>query len=680
MQNGAEVRSEVVEQSIRETLHNLNKELAQDLEAVWNEAKRRLLESQHSAYGHSAGLTHSERVESNLSKLIPIERRGVDINATELFILSATACLHDNGKRDPLTEDHGKTGADDVRKNYPSYRLDKMQAHIVSLIIETHTNPRDRLYKLPKRHTIGNQTVHLRKLAALFCLANLLDCGYDRILKGADQNKLVTRFRRQVAGWDFAPSDRDTILIKAVPQDYNAEEDFQRGFQDLQREFEPITMELREAGYPYKLKPWIDDTYLKKIATTAGTQVRFSPGLDFYHESDKDIFKGRNTEILRLRWNVLNEASPISLLVGSSGAGKTSLIQAGLFPKLRRTGWQLAYCRLPIAGLTNQIVRNVWQQLLIGEPLPRTILETFERISKRYKDTKILIVLDQFENAFGEGESLNLEQALFAVMARRFPNIHVLISCQSEFYVNLADFFQKALISRRDIPECALSFLSRQGAKEAIEALLASLGIGVSPIPKIGTSLTDFILDDIKAQGRGFYPPYLQIVGTVLSEASQKTGKIITLELYMQQGRASTIIGRFLLNQLGKFGDRRELAEAILKALVGAGGLIKQRTLDELVQELRIDAASLREILVKMRRLVRPLESGRFEIIHPYLAQLVDQELVKEKERELKRVRDYLFSKSREYASTKKFPSPSELARLYLFRDHIRPMIRSLVC
>ena len=57
------------------------------------------------------------------------------------------------------------------------------------------------------------------------------------------------------------------------------------------------------------------------------------PGLAAYDEAASDFFHGRDTdaeELLRLV-----RLAPLTVLYGKSGLGKSSLLQAGLFPRLR---------------------------------------------------------------------------------------------------------------------------------------------------------------------------------------------------------------------------------------------------------------------------------------------------------------------------------------------------------
>ena len=57
------------------------------------------------------------------------------------------------------------------------------------------------------------------------------------------------------------------------------------------------------------------------------------PGLKFYDEASRRYFRGRRKEAAVLLRMV--QHSPLTLLWGKSGLGKSSLLRAGLFPLLR---------------------------------------------------------------------------------------------------------------------------------------------------------------------------------------------------------------------------------------------------------------------------------------------------------------------------------------------------------
>jgi hypothetical protein len=71
------------------------------------------------------------------------------------------------------------------------------------------------------------------------------------------------------------------------------------------------------------------------------------PGLEAFDEASERFFNGRGTESAELRRLVLQ--APLTVLFGASGLGKTSLVQAGLFPLLRKDHLLPVYVRLDFA-------------------------------------------------------------------------------------------------------------------------------------------------------------------------------------------------------------------------------------------------------------------------------------------------------------------------------------------
>ncbi len=81
------------------------------------------------------------------------------------------------------------------------------------------------------------------------------------------------------------------------------------------------------------------------------------PGPAAYGENDASFFHGRTAETAELLR--LIRAEPASVLYGLSGLGKTSLLQAGLFPRLRADGWLPVRLRLDHADDALPLSRQV---------------------------------------------------------------------------------------------------------------------------------------------------------------------------------------------------------------------------------------------------------------------------------------------------------------------------------
>jgi len=140
------------------------------------------------------------------------------------------------------------------------------------------------------------------------------------------------------------------------------------------------------------------------------------PGLEAFDEASERFFNGRGNESAELRRLVLQ--APLTVLFGASGLGKTSLVQAGLFPLLRKEQLLPVYVRLDLRDrgtpLIDQVKSALQTQIHIRQVdapsfngteslwqyLHRAGLELW---SEHNRLLTPLFVLDQFEEVFTLG-------------------------------------------------------------------------------------------------------------------------------------------------------------------------------------------------------------------------------------------------------------------------------------
>jgi len=77
-------------------------------------------------------------------------------------------------------------------------------------------------------------------------------------------------------------------------------------------------------------------------------------GLQFFDEGDSDLFFGRETLTAKLVHR-LQDANFLSVIVGASGSGKSSLVRAGLVPAIKKGGALINGTRLPESSTTWQV-------------------------------------------------------------------------------------------------------------------------------------------------------------------------------------------------------------------------------------------------------------------------------------------------------------------------------------
>ncbi|AFZ14084.1 peptidase C14 caspase catalytic subunit p20 [Crinalium epipsammum PCC 9333] len=119
-------------------------------------------------------------------------------------------------------------------------------------------------------------------------------------------------------------------------------------------------------------------------------------GLYPFEEKDAERFFGREQVI----WDVINciDHNPFLAVMGSSGSGKSSLIKAGVLPKLRqRYQWQIAV-------------------MTPGKNPRQKLIEVLEQ--RQTEETTFLLIIDQFEEVFTLCEDQVECQGFFRLIAK----------------------------------------------------------------------------------------------------------------------------------------------------------------------------------------------------------------------------------------------------------------------
>lgn len=316
---------------------------------------------------------HCLRVEENLGRLISDDKKEKGLKQLDLFILSASACLHDIGKVASNDEkgwhsDHGVWSMRIMLAECDKLGLDSGQSILVGYIASVHGSGKmERLKGEPM--DLGVTDDKIIELAAIFRLADMLDTTYERVPEiqqvikfKKDKAPQKWQAREIIKGWLL--DDQDNIILQAHPKT-SEEIDIAYKLYDLTKEdFAKISPHLRDSGYPHELGELdVGAIFLQQEFEEIANIQRPFPGMGFYTQNDAHTFKGRIKEINKLL--PLVSGSPISLLIGESGAGKKSLIHAGLFPRLEQMGWKYVWTR-PFDNPIEHIRKMVWESLFQG--------------------------------------------------------------------------------------------------------------------------------------------------------------------------------------------------------------------------------------------------------------------------------------------------------------------------
>jgi hypothetical protein len=142
------------------------------------------------------------------------------------------------------------------------------------------------------------------------------------------------------------------------------------------------------------------------------------PGLASYDEKSQLFFSGRTAEADELLRRILDE--PLTVLFGKSGLGKTSLLHAGLFPRLRALDLLPVLVRLHVRQTSEPFLEQVRVRLFeelrrhgiehTGSTAGETLWEYLhgagqEFWSRQNRLVRPVFVFDQFEELFTLGRA-----------------------------------------------------------------------------------------------------------------------------------------------------------------------------------------------------------------------------------------------------------------------------------
>ena len=158
--------------------------------------------------------------------------------------------------------------------------------------------------------------------------------------------------------------------------------------------------------------------------------------LDYYEANDADIFCGRDTESQIVTRLVLSHR--LFTLFGPSGAGKTSLLLAGVAPRLTAEGYRTVYVRTlddPLSAITSAVAGLIGQA---ARPMDSDLADWLEHALA--PDDKLVIVLDQMEELFlrvGSVARGRFFAALAGVSARPLREVRIVFSLREDYLARL---------------------------------------------------------------------------------------------------------------------------------------------------------------------------------------------------------------------------------------------------
>ena len=225
--------------------------------------------------------------------------------------------------------------------------------------------------------------------------------------------------------------------------------------------------------------------------------------LDAYTLKDRATFFGRDKEIEQLYSLVFK--TPLLMVYGASGTGKTSLVQCGLASKFDGTDWLPLWIRRE--GNFNDNLKNGLESALPTNVKSGSIPDNIKTLYRHYL-RPVFLIFDQFEELFVFGkpnESNQFITHIKEVLDQELP-CNIIIIVREEYLGNLYPF-------EKEVPELfdfrlRIEPMDTMRVKDVLTKSFSQFNI---EIKKPKEEKLERIITNVSREKSGIELPYLQV-------------------------------------------------------------------------------------------------------------------------------------------------------------------------
>jgi hypothetical protein len=351
--------------------------------------------------------------------------------------------------------------------------------------------------------------------------------------------------------------------------------------------------------------------------------------LDYYGLNDREIFFGREAEIITLLADIV--VSRLVVLFAKTGTGKTSLINAGVRPRLEERQYKTF-----IVQVRQDPTASFRRELGLSHASSKSLREELENLSRETYKKPLVLFFDQFEEFFTyigadspEGQKFISEVA--DIYENRDSGVHIIFSMREEWFYELDAFRDKIPTIFHNESNLRLRWFDEDQAREAIKRPAEKFGVIIEE------GLVDSLIADLSENGK-VEPAQLQIIcDTLWREREQDQIKLSHYQKSGQHSGEPNIARQILYRRLETEFEKIE-AEEQLRLLCRLLPLLRTppprsikyvRDIVGLTKELETDEESLQDLIQRLEtsQLIR---TGRrdtlpvIELVHDYLIDYLD--------------------------------------------------------
>jgi hypothetical protein len=170
-------------------------------------------------------------------------------------------------------------------------------------------------------------------------------------------------------------------------------------------------------------------------------------GLESYDEEHSELFFGRSKLVKKLHNCV--QIQPLTVVLGASGSGKSSLVKAGLIPQLRQDHtekWEILEPirpgETPLQALNNAL-KNAQLPEVAAQNLQQSLAMSIDTWAKNHPNSKLLLFIDQSEEVItlcqNEDERKEFFQQILKAINVHRDRLRVVLSLRSDFEPQIRD-------------------------------------------------------------------------------------------------------------------------------------------------------------------------------------------------------------------------------------------------
>ena len=427
-------------------------------------------------------------------------------------------------------------------------------------------------------------------------------------------------------------------------------------------------------------------------------QLRPWLGLDSFSEHTRAFFYGRDEEVGELARRVQRKL--LTVLFGQSGLGKTSILRAGIVPRLRGEGYCPVYVRIdygPEALLPAQQVRRAIEAVARydGEALPagESLWALLHQRSGSFTDAEgaplmPLLIFDQFEEIFtlaqGDGgararaaqfvdelaclvenrapreleERMNSDDTLVERYDFAREDYRVLISLREDYLAHL-ESLKAAMPS---ITQNRMRLAPMNGA-QALQAVRLPGGELVTE--EVAEAIVRFVAGGAEIGHAQIEPSLLSLICRELNDTRIASGRAaITLDLLA--GSHASILSDFYERAMVEHPPAvRAIIEDVLLTDSGYRENVAQERIEQLLANAGAGPGALTDLVNRrLLRIEERLDLRRVELTHDVLCSVVraSRDLRQEREARIENERKLAEQQASELATRKSLMRTRQVA------------------